>query len=84
EKLKEFAAHTHKKVHGIANDLKEVVKKVEDGSYDDAFDLDISKGRFKLGVKDVSGLIVIVIILGLLSIIVFGIWQVERVWELSR
>ncbi|SFB93711.1 hypothetical protein SAMN02745150_01383 [Brevinema andersonii] len=74
EELKAFAIKTHRKVRGMADDLKEVEKKMEDDLYDDSLELDISKGRLKLGRGDIGSLIVI----GLLATVILGVWGLVK------
>lgn len=72
--LQEYSVRTRRMARNISQDLKDLADKIEHDMEDDAFELDISKGRFKMGKNDIGTLIVI----GLLATVILGVWGLVK------
>lgn len=56
--LQEYSVRTRRMARNISQDLKDLADKIEHDMEDDAFELDISKGRVRFGKLDPYKLII--------------------------
>lgn len=58
EDLKDYSVRTRRMARNISQDLKDLANKIENDIDDDAFELDISRGRLRFGNFDLYKLII--------------------------
>lgn len=58
EDLKDYSVRTRRMARNISQDLKDLANKIENDMDDDAFELDILKGRIRFGNFDLYKLII--------------------------
>lgn len=58
EELQDYSVRTRRMARNISQDLKDLANKIENDMEDDAFELDISKGRLRFGNFDLYKIII--------------------------